>query len=141
MPKSIENLFVFLLMSSLLCACNMIGDKVIERGSLKVYFSESTEEKIAVKFADFWINRKYVGNRPQNIKITEGESYQVFQIRLILRENFKSTTEINFEELKLLGQIQHELNSTVFDKKKCELVICDNKFQTINTPIPLYSKK
>jgi len=83
----------------------MIGDKVIERGSLKVYFSESTEEKIAVKFADFWINRKYVGNRPQNIKITEGESYQVFQIRLILRENFKSTTEINFEELKLLGQI------------------------------------
>ncbi len=119
----------------------MIGEKVIDRGLLKVYFAESTDEKIAVRFADFWIDRKYVGERPQNIKITEDLSSEVFQIRLILREDFKSSTKINFDELKLLGQIQHELNSNVFDKKKCELVICDNKFQTINTPIPLYSNK
>ena len=102
---------------------------------------KSINKKIAGRFADFWINRKYIGERPQNIKITEDASSETFQIRLILREDFKSNSKINFEELKLLGQIQHELNSIVFNKKKCELVICDNKFQTINTPIPLYSIK
>ena len=141
MSKSIEKSFVILVVTGLLFSCNMIGEKVIDRGLLKVYFAESTDEKIAVRFADFWIDRKYVGERPQNIKITEDLSSEVFQIRLILREDFKSSTKINFDELKLLGQIQHELNSNVFDKKKCELVICDNKFQTINTPIPLYSNK
>tara|TARA_B100001115_G_C15789068_1_gene388910 strand:+ start:116 stop:541 length:426 start_codon:yes stop_codon:yes gene_type:complete len=141
MSKSIEKSFVIIVLTGLLFSCNMIGEKVIDRGLLKVYFAESTDEKIAVRFADFWIDRKYVGERPQNIKITEDLSSEVFQIRLILREDFKSSTKINFDELKLLGQIQHELNSNVFDKKKCELVICDNKFQTINTPIPLYSNK
>ena len=141
MSKSIEKSFVILVFTGLLFSCNMTGEKVIDRGLLKVYFAESTDEKIAVRFADFWIDRKYVGERPQNIKITEDLSSEVFQIRLILREDFKSSTKINFDELKLLGQIQHELNSNVFDKKKCELVICDNKFQTINTPIPLYSNK
>jgi len=141
MSKSIEKTSVILVLTGLLFSCNMIGEKVIDRGLLKVYFAESTDEKIAVRFADFWIDRKYVGERPQNIKITEDLSSEVFQIRLILREDFKSSTKINFDELKLLGQIQHELNSNVFDKKKCELVICDNKFQTINTPIPLYSNK
>ena len=141
MSKSIEKSFVILVLTGLLFSCNMMGEKVIDRGLLKVYFAETTDEKIAVRFADFWIDRKYVGERPQNIKITEDLSSEVFQIRLILREDFKSSTKINFDELKLLGQIQHELNSNVFDKKKCELVICDNKFQTINTPIPLYSNK
>ena len=141
MSKSIEKSFVILVFTGLLFSCNMTGEKVIDRGLLKVYFAESTDEKIAERFADFWIDRKYVGERPQNIKITEDLSSEVFQIRLILREDFKSSTKINFDELKLLGQIQHELNSNVFDKKKCELVICDNKFQTINTPIPLYSNK
>ena len=141
MSKSIEKSFVILVLTGLLFSCNMMGEKVIDRGLLKVYFAETTDEKIAVRFADFWIDRKYVGKRPQNIKITEDLSSEVFQIRLILREDFKSSTKINFDELKLLGQIQHELNSNVFDKKKCELVICDNKFQTINTPIPLYSNK
>jgi len=141
MSKSIEKSFVILVVTGLLFSCNMTGEKVIDRGLLKVYFAESTDEKIALRFADFWIDRKYVGERPQNIKITEDLSSEVFQIRLILREDFKSSTKINFDELKLLGQIQHELNSNVFDKKKCELVICDNKFQTINTPIPLYSNK
>ena len=141
MSKSIEKTSVILVLTGLLFSCNMTGEKVIDRGLLKVYFAESTDEKIAVRFADFWIDRKYVGERPQNIKITEDLSSEVFQIRLILREDFKSSTKINFDELKLLGQIQHELNSNVFDKKKCELVICDNKFQTINTPIPLYSNK
>ena len=141
MSKSIEKTSVILVLTGLLFSCNMTGEKVIDRGLLKVYFAESTDEKIALRFADFWIDRKYVGERPQNIKITEDLSSEVFQIRLILREDFKSSTKINFDELKLLGQIQHELNSNVFDKKKCELVICDNKFQTINTPIPLYSNK
>ena len=141
MSKSIEKSFVILVFTGLLFSCNMIGEKVIDRGLLKVYFAESTDEKIAERFADFWIDQKYVGERPQNIKITEDLSSEVFQIRLILREDLKSSTKINFDELKLLGQIQHELNSNVFDKKKCELVICDNKFQTINTPIPLYSNK
>jgi len=141
MSKSIEKSFFIVVLTGFLFSCNMIGEKVLDRGLLKVYFDKSTDEKIAGRFADFWINRKYIGERPQNIKITEDASSETFQIRLILREDFKSNSKINFEELKLLGQIQHELNSIVFNKKKCELVICDNKFQTINTPIPLYSIK
>ena len=114
----------------------MTGEKVIERGALKVYFEESTNDKIIGNFADFWIQEKYIGSRPQNIKITEDKNAGVFQIRLILREDFSPETKINFEELKLLGQIQQDLNTHVFQNKKCELIICDNKFQTISTPIP-----
>lgn len=137
MSKSIEKSFVILCVSGLLFACNMTGEKVMDRGPLKIYFSETTNEKIVGEFADYWIQEKYIGARPQNIKITEDKTNDIFQIRLILRKDFSAETKINFEELKLLDQIQQDLNTFVFQKKKCELVICDNKFQTLSTPIPL----
>ncbi len=115
----------------------MTGEKVMDRGPLKIYFSETTNEKIVGEFADYWIQEKYTGARPQNIKITEDKTNDIFQIRLILRKDFSAETKINFEELKLLDQIQQDLNTFVFQEKKCELVICDNKFQTLSTPIPL----
>ena len=74
-------------------------------------------------------------------KITEDKTNDIFQIRLILRKDFSAETKINFEELKLLDQIQQDLNTFVFQEKKCELVICDNKFQTLSTPIPLKPEK
>tara|TARA_B100001059_G_C17775009_1_gene550726 strand:+ start:43 stop:468 length:426 start_codon:yes stop_codon:yes gene_type:complete len=141
MSKSSENAFVIALLCILLCACNMTGEKVVDRGPLKVYFSNSTNEKIIVKFADFWIQENYIQDRPQNIKITEDTTNKVYQIRLILRKNFSSKMKIDFEELKLIGQIQQDLNTHVFQEKKCELVICDNKFQTISTPIPINSEQ
>ena len=141
MPKYIDKSFVILCLSGLLFACNLTGEKVIDRGLLKIYFSESANEKIISKFADYWIQEKYIGARAQNIKITEDKTNSVFQIRLILRKYFDPKTKINFEELKLLGQIQQDLNTHVFKEKKCELVICDNKFQTISTPIPINSEQ
>ena len=141
MPKYIDKSFVILCLSGLLFACNLTGEKVIDRGLLKIYFSESANEKIISKFADYWIQEKYIGARAQNIKITEDKTNSVFQIRLILRKDFGPKTKINFEELKLLGQIQQDLNTHVFLEKKCELVICDNKFQKISTPIPLNPEK
>ncbi len=141
MSKSIEKSFVILCFIGLLSACNMTGEKVVDRGPLKVYFSDSTDEKIIGKFADYWIQEKYIGARAQNIKITEDTANEVYQIRLILRKDFSPEMKINFEELKCLGQIQQDLNTHVFMKKKCELVICDNKFQTISTPIPLNSEQ
>ena len=137
MPKYIDKSFVILCLSGLLFACNLTGEKVIDRGLLKIYFSESANEKIISKFADYWIQEEYIGARHQNIKITEDKTKDIFQIRLILRKDFSAETKINFEELKLLDQIQQDLNTFVFQKKKCELVICDNKFQTLSTPIPL----
>lgn len=137
MSKPTNKSLIIFLLSGLLCACNMTGEKVIERGALKVYFEESTNDKIIGNFADFWIQEKYIGSRPQNIKITEDKNARIFQIRLILRKDFSSETKINFEELKLLRQIQQDLNTYVFLNKKCELIICDNKFQTISIPIPL----
>lgn len=137
MSKSVENFFVIALLFILLSACKMTGERVVDRGQLKVYFSDSTDEKIIVKFADFWIQENYIEDRPQNIKITEGTTNEAYQIRLILREDFSPEMKIDFEELKLIGQIQQDLNSRVFQEKKCEIVICDNKFQTISTPIPI----
>jgi hypothetical protein len=141
MSKSVENFFVIALLCILLSACNMTGERVVDRGQLKVYFSDSTDEKIIVKFADFWIQESYIEDRPQNIKITEGTTNEVYQIRLILREDFSPKMKIDFEELKLIGQIQQDLNSRVFQEKKCEIVICDNKFQTISTPIPINTEQ
>ena len=119
----------------------MTGERVVDRGQLKVYFSDSTDEKIIVKFADFWIQENYIEDRPQNIKITEGKTNEVYQIRLILREDFSPEMKIDFEELKLIGQIQQDLNSSVCQEKNCEIVICDNKFQTIRTPIPINTEQ
>ena len=55
MSKSIEKSFVILCVSGLLFACNMTGEKVMDRGPLKIYFSETTNEKIVGEFADYWI--------------------------------------------------------------------------------------
>ena len=141
MPKSIEKSFVIALLCILLFACNMTGEKVVDRGHLKVYFSDSTNEEIIGKFADFWIQENYIEDRPQNIKITEDTTNEVYQIRLILREDFSPEMKIDFEELKLIGQIQQDLNSRVFQEKNCEIVICDNKFQTISIPIPINTEQ
>lgn len=119
----------------------MTGERVVDRGQLKVYFSDSTDEKIIVKFADFWIQENYIKDRPQNIKVTEGTTNEAYQIRLILREDFSPEMKIDFEELKLIGQIQQDLNNRVFQEKNCEIVICDNKFQTISIPIPVNTEQ
>ena len=121
----------------LLFACDMNGEKVIDKGPLKVYYSDSADEIVISAFYDFWTKEQYVGERTQSIKITKNTKRNIYEVRIILRKDFAPSLKIEFEELKLLSQIQQDLNTNVFMKDLCELVICDNKFQTLTTPIPL----
>lgn len=136
MPNSIQKHIFILLLSCLFYSCNMTGEGVIDREFLKVYFSKESHRDIAQKFANFWIKERYLGSRTQHIKITQNSKSKCYELRLILRKDFDPKEQMSFEELQLLASIQQDLNTNVFMEHKCELVICDNKFQTLKTPNP-----
>ena len=121
----------------LIVACDTSGEKVMDEGPLKVYYNDSSDQKVIAAFYDFWIKEQYVGDKTQSIKITENAERNVYEVRIILRKEFDPATTIDFKELQLMSEIQQELNTHVFMKKKCELVICDNKFQTLSAPMPI----
>lgn len=137
----LKNLTFFLFTVSVICSCNLTGDYVLDYGNLKVYYDQEDSKKIAQNFASYWKKENYLGDRTQNIKLVLDEKKEIYQVRIILRKDFEEKEKLSFDELQILGRIQQDLNAFVFNSKPCELVICDNKFQILQTPHPLNSEK
>lgn len=97
--------------------------------NLNVYFEKKDLEKLANSLGKFWQEKELVGEREQNIKLSENK--ESYFIHLIISEEFKDA-ELTFEERKLLFELQKEMDTTIFKSlKPCKILICDNEFKTL----------
>lgn len=122
--------FLFLLTFVLLFqSCSKgYGNKLTAK-NLNVYFESKDQEEKANSLGKYWQSKGLVGEREQNIKLSQ--SNDTYYVHLILSNEFKDQ-ELTFNERKLLLDLQKELDSTIFKGEDgCQILICDNEFKPI----------
>lgn len=118
---------VFLLFQS----CSKGYGHKLTAKNLNVYFESKDQEEKANSLGKFWQSKDLVGDREQNIKLSQSNGS--YYIHLILSKEFKDQA-LTFNEQKLLLELQKELDSTIFKGDHgCQILICDNEFK------PLYN--
>lgn len=104
------------------------GNKLTD-DSIDVYFDSKEDEILANNLGKFWKKKGLTGEKKQSIRLINDDEY--FQVQIIANDP-KSVDKISFNELKLLLDLQTELDTTVFKgKNSCQIVICDNTFKPI----------
>jgi len=86
---------------------------------------------IAEELGKFWIKEGLTGSVKQSIRLTKDDDF--YYIQLIANEK-TGLNELPIPERKLLLDLQHKMDSIIFnEEKRCQIVICDNQFE------PLYN--
>ncbi len=104
------------------------GNKLTAK-NLNVYFEQKKDEKAANALGKFWQDKGLVGEREQNIMLRSDKDF--YYIYLIQTKDYREIP-MNFQEHKLLLELQEELDSVVFKATKpCKIVISNERFQEL----------
>ena len=125
--------FFFTLVILFLPSCLNGKEKALEKDNTIVFYNQDEDEAIAKQVLNFWIKNKFNGKRKQHLKIVRADDNKSYLLKIIKRDYFKSK-KTTFEDLKLLNDIQRQLNKQVFLDKPCQIAICDHYFKIITIP-------
>ena len=115
----------------LFSACSQGFGNKLEHESIDVYFEFKNDEMIAEELGKFWIKEELTGSVKQSIRLTKDNDF--YYIQLITNEK-TDLNELPIPERKLLLDLQHKMDSIIFnDEKRCQIEICNNEFE------PLYN--
>ncbi len=114
-----------------LFSCSKGFGNKLEGDGYDVYFEFKEDEALANSLGKFWAKKDLVGKNKQSIRLTKDDEYYFIQL---VASNKSQVTQMPYNELKLLFDLQNEIDSVIFkDKKSCQIVICDGSFN------PLYN--
>lgn len=116
-------LFLFISVS-----CTQGHGNKLESDQLDIYFEFREDEKLAAALGKFWKDQELIGEKKQTLRLTKDD--RVYLLQLIANDP-KEVSNMPFQELKLLLELQKQLNETVFEKSTCEIVLCNGSFQII----------
>lgn len=121
--------FSIILMVALLYACGIpMGDRVdVDTEDLQIYYLEGVEKTVAIKFAKYWKQNGFVGDRKQVIQISREEERYI--LKLIEREMYHEES-LTIDERAKLQQLERTLEGEVFNGE-VEIIITDNTFRPI----------
>lgn len=124
------NKFFFLVVLSLaLFGCSKGYGNKLEGEGYDVYFEFKEDEAIANSLGKFWAQKNLVGKTKQSIRLTKDDEYYFIQL---VANNKTQVNQMPYNELKLLFDLQKEIDTTIFkDKKSCQIVICDGSFNPL----------
>jgi hypothetical protein len=106
-------------------SCGMpMGDRV-DAENLKVYYMEGVDQQQAIRFARYWRDNGFIGDRQQYIQLSRDE-HGIVLVKLIEREMYRED-ELSIIELSLIQQLQRDLASDVFEEE-VEVVITGDRF-------------
>lgn len=107
-------------------ACSRDQFHRVSGGSFSVHFAQAGHEKIAERLAVFWKESDLLTGQKQDIGLfRESGSWEV---RLISPD---PESQINFNERKLLMDLQSKLESDVFENKPVRIVISNDRFEPV----------
>tara|TARA_R110002072_G_scaffold302097_2_gene483838 strand:- start:23617 stop:24015 length:399 start_codon:yes stop_codon:yes gene_type:complete len=124
---------LFVAFTILLTSCSSDNGHQIVGDQLTVYFDNAEDETLAEKIAFYWKDNDLLTGEKQDLKIIRADDEYVLKI---IASNPKQTANMPFEELKLLLELESDLNLNIQKVGKranypIEIVICDNQFEPI----------
>lgn len=119
----------FLIVS--LSSCSKGHGNLLQSEELDVYFEFQEDEQLASSLGRFWKDKGFLGSSKQSIRLTKDDEYYFVQLIASQPNNVEN---IPFQEMKLLMDLQNELDTTVFKEAgTVQIILCNNEFK------PLYN--
>jgi len=123
----LKRVIVFSLILVLFACSSDFGNKIVG-GKLTVYYQENSDAEKAEEIANFWKETQLITGEKQDLQlIRDGKGYM---LKLISSDD-GSVKNMSFSERKLLIDLQKNIRETIFPDYSFELVICNNKFESI----------
>jgi len=124
------NRFVIItLLMLIITSCSKGFGNKLEGEGFDVYFEFKEDEALANSLGKFWANKELVGTNKQSIRLTKDDEYHFIQL---VANNPSAVNKMPYAELKLLFDLQKEIDTTLFkNTKSCQIVICDASFNPI----------
>jgi len=114
-----------LLITVLLFSCLENKDFIYEKNKLTIYYTDIKDSSKVKSIYSYWQKNKLLTNKKQHIRLLHN-SDSSYYLQLILSEK---NHDVNYKEIKLLYDLQADLNKKIFPKSKLEIKITDNSFK------------
>lgn len=98
--------------------------------NLTIYYTIPRDLNQVKALAVFWKENELMGKKNQSLRLFKLENGS-YQVQLIATKNEDSKT-LKFDEIKMLQELENQLNKEVFQENKIDLVICDSRFKVLN---------
>lgn len=122
-------LVLFLLFS---IGCSDTKDSVVSGGEFSVYFNNAEDHDLAKEIVNFWKEDSLITGRPQDVRLQRKESGYNLTLVSIKKKRLE---ELSFDEVSSLTKLQQRLQRKVFKDQEVTLVIGDESFKPLFTPI------
>ena len=119
-----KNIFVlFFLLSS----CSENKDFIYEKNKLTIHYTDIKDSSKVRMLYSYWKKNKLLTNKKQHIRL-RNNSDTSYYLQLILSEKIH---DVNYKEIKLLYDLQADLNKNIFPNSNLEIKITDNSFKDL----------
>ena len=118
---------IFFLIVLLFFSCVENKDFIYEKNKLTIYYTDLKDSSKVKSIYSYWQKNKLLTNKKQYIRLLHN-SDSSYYLQLILREK---NHDVNYKEIKLLYDLQVDLNEKIFPNSKLEIKITDNSFKDL----------
>ena len=119
-----KNIFVLFV---LLFSCVENKDFIYEKNKLTIHYTDLKDSSKVKSIYSYWQKNKLLTNKKQHIRLLNNSDTSYY-LQLILSEK---THDVNYKEIKLLYDLQADLNKKIFPNSKLEIKITDNSFKDL----------
>ena len=118
---------IFFLIVLLFFSCVENKDFIYEKNKLTIYYTDLKDSSKVKSIYSYWQKNKLLTNKKQYIRLLHN-SDSSYYLQLILSEK---KHDVNYKEIKLLYDLQVDLNEKIFPNSKLEIKITDNSFKDL----------
>lgn len=118
---------IFSLIVLLFFSCVENKDFIYEKNKLTIYYTDLKDSSKVKSIYSYWQKNKLLTNKKQYIRLLHN-SDSSYYLQLILSEK---KHDVNYKEIKLLYDLQADLNNKIFPNSKLEIKITDNSFKDL----------
>ena len=123
-------LIIFLFTVFIVSSCAKGYGTTYVSDNLIIYYSIPSDLNQVKALAEFWKKNELMGKKNLSLRLFKFDNGS-YQVQLIATKNEDSKT-LKFDEIKMLQELENQLNKEVFQKNKIDLVICDSRFKVLN---------
>lgn len=117
---------VSLVLLGLATSCNQSEYHQIRGGNLTIHFADSKHQKKAEELALYFKENELIAAESQDVGLFREKN--TWQVRLIALDEKLS---LDFNEQKLLNELQLDLSAVVFNNEQVVIQLCNNQFNVL----------
>ena len=110
----------------ILASCSENEDFTFKTKGLTVFYSNKKDSSKVYKLADYWKKNNLLTSKHQYIRLVH-TSDSLYYLQLILSDN-ENVKNLTFNDLKLIQNLENDLNKNVFLNSIVKIKITDKSF-------------